>query len=404
MRAVATAYPELAALEASGDVPELIEQVRAAVLADPVAAIADPVIKAWLARRWTALAVQRAAQDADAVAVARGRTRRLPADEAIARRFLLPALAGAPWRDLPPPERRALSATTVVLCPGLFGALMPMSAFASTAPVLEHEYATQVVVADTHPAASCSANARDILRAVTRGEGFAVDGSELRPASIAPRGVVLVGYRGTPDALTMLAEHPEVAARVKAFVSWAGAAGGSYLADQLAPLVADVDVGAFLEGTGGKVLRRLMPAAEFNRITRREDEFDLPGAVRDLRTDVRTQFLDQHRGLLDALRVPFISVAGAVRVSDVPYFQALTTVQLARHDRINDMQVTRSQTHVPVTASAHLATLRADHWDMAYDAFPRQLRFGSRRLSHPLPRTAMVGATLALLAEIGLIH
>lgn len=215
MRAVATAYPELAALEASGDVPELIEQVRAAVLADPVAAIADPVIKAWLARRWTALAVQRAAQDADAVAVARGRTRRLPADEAIARRFLLPALAGAPWRDLPPPERRALSATTVVLCPGLFGALMPMSAFASTAPVLEREYGTQVVVADTHPAASCSANARDILRAVTRGEGFAVDGSELRPASIAPRDVVLVGYsKGTPDALTMLAEHPEVAARV----------------------------------------------------------------------------------------------------------------------------------------------------------------------------------------------
>ncbi|MBV8945929.1 MAG: hypothetical protein JO286_05340 [Solirubrobacterales bacterium] len=405
MRAVATAYPELAALEASGDVPELIEQVRGAVVADPVAAIADPVVKAWLGRRWTALAVQSAALDPQAVAVARRRARRLTAHEAIARRFILPSLPGAPWRELPPAEGRALSATTVVLCPGLFGALMPMSAFASTAPLLEREYGVRVVVADTHPAASCSANARDILRAVTRGEGFAVDGTELRPGTVAPRDVVLVGYsKGTPDALTMLAEHPEAAARVKAFVSWAGAARGSYLADQLAPLVPDIDVNAFLEGTGGKVLRQLMPVAEFNRITRREDEFDLPGAIRDLRTGVRSQFLDEHRGLLDALGVPFISVAGAVRVGDVPYFQALATLQLARRERINDMQVTQSQTHVPVAASAHLATVRADHWDMAYDAFPRQLRFGSRRLSHPLPRTAMLGATLALLAELGLIE
>ena len=405
MRAVSTAYPELAALEASGDVPELIEQVRAAVVADPVAAIADPVVKAWLSRRWTALAVQRAALDPEAVATARGRTRRLGAPEAIAHRFVVPALRGAPWRELPPVERRPLSATTVVPCPGLFGSLMPMSAFASTAPLLEREYGVRVVVADSHPVASCSANARDILRAVTRGEGFAVDGTELRPGAITPRDVVLVGYsKGTPDALTMLAEHPEVAAGVKAFVSWAGAAGGSYLADELAPLVGDIDVDAFLEGIGGKVLRRLMPAAEFSRITRREDEFDLPGAVRDLRTDVRGQFLAEHRGLLDALGVPFISVAGAVRVGDVPYFQALATLQLARHERINDMQLTESQTRVPVAASAHLATLRADHWDMAYDAFPRQLRFGSRHLSHPLPRTAMLGATLELLAEIGLIE
>lgn len=405
MRPVATAYPELAVLEAAGDVPELIEQVRAAVVTDPVAAIADPVVKAWLARRWTALAVQRGALDPEAVAIARGRARRLAAQEAIARRFVLPALRGAPWRELPPAERRPLSATTVVLCPGLLGALMPMSAFASTAPLLEREYGVRVVVADSHPAASCSANARDILRAVTRGEGFAVDGTELRPGAITPRDVVLVGYsKGTPDALAMLAEHPEVAAGVKAFVSWAGAAGGSYLADQVAPLVDDIDLDAFLEGIGGKVLRRLMPAAEFNRITRREDEFDLPGAIRDLRTDVRSQFLDAHRALLDALGVPFISVAGAVRVGDVPYFQALATLQLARRERINDMQVTQSQTRVPVAASAHLATLRADHWDMAYDAFPRQLRFGSRRLSHHLPRTAMLGATLALLTETGLIE
>jgi hypothetical protein len=40
---------------------------------------------------------------------------------------------------------------------------------------------------------------------------------------------------------------------------------------------------------------------------------------------------------------------------------------------------------------------------MAYDAWPEPLTMWSRRLAHPLPRTAVLGATLALLAEIGLI-
>jgi hypothetical protein len=151
------------------------------------------------------------------------------------------------------------------------------------------------------------------------------------------------------------------------------------------------------------VLRRLMPVAQFDRITRREDEFDVPGAIGDLRTGVRRSFLDEHRGLLDDLGVPFLSVAGAVRARDVPYFQTFAALQIARRERLNDMQVTVSQTKVPVAASVHLGTLRAHHWDMAYDAFPEQLTMRSKRLAHPLPRTAMLGATLALLAEIGLI-
>jgi hypothetical protein len=399
-----TAYPELAALEARGDVVELIGQVREAVVADPVAALADPVLQAWLGRRWTALFVQRAALDEQAVATARGRARLLNPLDAVALRFATPALSGAPWREQPAWERRSLSATNVVLCPGLLGALMPMMAFATTAPLLEQEFGVRVIVADSHPAATCTANARDILRAVTRGEGFAIDGTELRPGAVTPGDVVLVGYsKGTPDALTMIAEHPEVAGRVRAMVSWAGAAGGSYLADTAAPLLADLDVDDFLTGAGGRVLRRFLPPTDLDRITRRADEFDVPGAIGDLRTDVRRRFLDEHRALLDDLGVPFLSVAGAVNIRDVPYFQALAALQLARRERLNDMQVTESHTRVPVTASAHLGTLRAHHWDMAYDAFPEQLRMRSRRLNHPLPRTAALGATLALLAEIGLI-
>jgi hypothetical protein len=216
--------------------------------------------------------------------------------------------------------------------------------------------------------------------------------------------VLLIGYsKGAPDALAMIAQYPETAGRVRAVVSWAGAAGGSHLADTAAPLLEDLDVEEFLTGPGGRVLRRFVPATSLGGLTRREDEFDVPGAIGDLRTGVRRGFLDEHRPMLDDLGVPFMSVAGAVRVRDVPYFQALAALQLAGHERLNDMQVTESHTRVPVAASAHLGTLRAHHWDMAYDAFPEQLRMRSRRLGlrfHERWR----GATLALLAETGLIE
>jgi hypothetical protein len=98
MRGDATAYPELAALETRGDMAELIRQVREAVVADPAGALADPVVQAWLARRWTALVVQRAALDEQAVATARERAHGLEPLEAVARRFVTRAPSEAPGR------------------------------------------------------------------------------------------------------------------------------------------------------------------------------------------------------------------------------------------------------------------------------------------------------------------
>jgi hypothetical protein len=135
----------------------------------------------------------------------------------------------------------------------------------------------------------------------------------------------------------MIAQYPEAAGRVRAVVSWAGAAGGSHLADTAAPLLEDLDVEEFLAGAGGRVLRRFVPATSLAGLTRRENEFDVPGAIGDLRTGVRRGFLDEHRPMLDDLGVPFMSVAGAVRVRDVPYFQALAALQLAGHERLNGM-------------------------------------------------------------------
>jgi hypothetical protein len=68
-------------------------------------------------------------------------------------------LRGAPWREQPEFEPRPISGTTVVLCPGLLGALMPMMAFATTAPLRERAFGVGIIVADSHPAATCAANA-----------------------------------------------------------------------------------------------------------------------------------------------------------------------------------------------------------------------------------------------------
>ena len=54
------------------------------------------------------------------------------------------------------------------------------------------------------------------------------------PESYAGRNIILIGYsKGAPDSLTALVEYPEVAERVAAMVSVAGAVKGSPLADDV---------------------------------------------------------------------------------------------------------------------------------------------------------------------------
>jgi hypothetical protein len=202
----------------------------------------------------------------------------------------------------------------------------------------------------------------------------------------------------------MIAQYPEAAGRVRAVVSWAGAAGGSHLADTAAPLLEDLDVEEFLTGAGGRVLRRFVPATSLAGLTRRENEFDVPGAIGDLRTGVRRGFLDEHRPMLDDLGVPFMSVAAAVRVRDVPYFQALAALQLAGHERLNEIAGHRVAYPGPgggVGAPGNAARPSLGHGlrrlpRAAKDAQPAPwaIRF------HEPP----LGATLALLAETGLIE
>ncbi|UCE64246.1 MAG: hypothetical protein JSU59_03640, partial [Nitrospirota bacterium] len=70
--------------------------------------------------------------------------------------------------------------------------------------------------------------------------------------------VVLVGYsKGTTDALEAAVNHPEVAQRVSAIVSFAGVVGGSPLADSLPgfqeSLIKNMHIPACPEGDQGVV-------------------------------------------------------------------------------------------------------------------------------------------------------
>jgi hypothetical protein len=151
--------------------------------------------------------------------------------------------------------------------------------------------------------------------------------------------VVLVGYsKGTPDILTALVDYPELAGRVSAVVTVAGAVGGSLLADDATQSQANLM--ARVPGSGCEV----------------SDE----GAVESLRTDVR-------RAWLAANKLP----------SSVQYFSLITTpnpeyvsqILKSGYDKLgkvsyrNDSQVLYSDQIIP--GSTVLGFLNADHWAIA---------------------------------------
>ena len=141
----------------------------------------------------------------------------------------------------------------------------------------------------------------------SEGKGFDAVGAKI-PASErkAPGDVFFVTYsKGAPDTLTLLANHPDLAPRVRCLFTWAGAVGGSETADEIhekiqywgnKPHVASL----------GKMLKGLVPGRlkTDHSTLRRLDEYDTAGAVRDLTTKVRDEFMKTHGANLDGLNIP----------------------------------------------------------------------------------------------------
>ena len=384
----------------------LIAEVRRQVTADR-RAYTDRHVKAWCARRWQFLFLKEAVKDPVALDYATRRFwDRRPPRQRIAEHFLEGAgQAEAAWRDeQPEPTISRIERTTLVACPGLLNGLLPVRDFQDQLPRIERRFSMRVLRADAHPVRSCEANVPDLLRALNEGKGLDAGGREIPDAlATPPSDVFLIGYsKGAPDLLTLLVRHPAIRSRVRCVFTWAGAIGGSELADRMA---GDFMRSRLQQGALGvaSLAKALMPAGLKlgKHEIRRVHEFNAAEAVRDLTTGVRSTFLAENKAQLDALDLPMFYFRGATRLSEVPWSQRSGFRALSRIDRCNDMQVTSANASLPMPMATDLGVLRGHHWDLAYPSFRK--RRWLNNTYHPFPKEAALAAIVILAAELGLI-
>jgi hypothetical protein len=221
----------------------------------------------------------------------------------------------AAWRDeQPKPTVSRIEKTTLVVCPGLLNGLLPVRDFQAQLPHIEKHFSMRVLRADAHPARGCQANVADLLRALNEGKGLDATGREIPNLSATPPGdVFMIAYsKGAADLLTLLVMHPAIRSRVRCIFTWAGAIGGSEIADKSAR---DFKRSRLQQ----EVLTIASDAKDFlpaglrlgKHAIRRVHEFDTPAAVRDLTTKVRAEFLAENKARLDRLDLPMFYFSGA---------------------------------------------------------------------------------------------
>jgi hypothetical protein len=311
----------------------------------------------------------------------------------------------ATWRDeQPEPTVSRIEKTTLVVCPGLLNGLLPVRDFQAQLPDVEKRFSMRVLRADAHPARGCEANVADLLRALNEGKGLDANGREIPDLSATPPGdVFMIAYsKGAADLLTLLVMHPAVRSRVRCIFTWAGAIGGSEIADKSA--------GNFKRSrlqqealTVASDAKNFLPAGLKlgKHAIRRVHEFDTAAAVRDLTTKVRADFLAENKARLDALDLPMFYFSGATRLSEVPWSQRSGFRALSRLDPINDMQLISANAALPIAMATNLGVLRGHHWDLAYPSFRKRRWFNNTY--HAFPKAAALVAIITLAAELGLV-
>ncbi len=404
---------DLARHEEAKDYLAVIEGVRELVTVNPEA-FKDPWIKGWIARRWRDLFMQEAVKDKDAVEYASKPPLLAPVPlpgflkssnprQAIAERFLKDAPASE-WRaTLPVAQHDSIKNTTLILCGGLLTGLLHSEAhsFPVEADRLYKERGWRTIRADVHPMRSCEANEADI-EAALRGEGL---DTLMRPIEhpVPPKDVFLLGYsKGSPDILSFLLHHPEYHDRIKGVFTWGGAVGGSYTADGVYEQIKNLPTEGSFEYVS--TLLAVISGTMLSKVgLRRLDEYDIKGAMNDLRTEVREEFNRKHAEYLDSLGIPIFALTGATTPLEVPSVQFMDAIRLSSFDANNDMQLTQKQAILPIGMNTHVAMAHAHHWDLAYAAFPIAMRLAIPNLEHRWPRYAALVANWELLAELGLI-
>lgn len=382
-----------------------IASVRQQVAADR-RAFTTPELKAWCARRWRFLFLNEAVKDPIALdhATRPFWDRRSPRQRIA--EFYLPAAGAAVWRDEQPEASISrIEKTTLVACPGLLNGLLPVRDFEEQLPRIQQRFAMRVLRADAHPGRGCEANVADLLRALNEGRGRDANGGEIAPSAATPPGdVFLIAYsKGAADLLTLLVKQPQIRSRVRCLFTWAGAIGGSEIADKSASQFkrSRLQQQALTIASVAKVF--LPPGLKLGKLALpRLHEFDTATAISDLTTGVRRAFLAEHKAALDALDVPMFSFKGATRLSEVPWSQRAGFRALSRVDPVNDMQLTGASATLPLPMATELGVLRGHHWDLAYPSFNK--RRWLNNTYHPFPKEAALASIVMLAAELGLIE
>jgi dienelactone hydrolase len=212
------------------------------------------------------------------------------------------------------------------------------------------------------------------LSSSTRNAELIRDALMAMPQEPGPPRLVLVGYsKGANDILEALVAYPELRPRVAAFVSVAGAIGGSALANDS-------------EQDKAEILKHF-PKSTCTPGDR--------GAVASLRPTVRQAWLAAHPLPVD---VRTYTVATFPRPGRISSILKGSHDKLARIDARNDSQVIFYDEIVP--GSALLAYLNADHWAAALPIARSHRTVGSLFVTqNAFPREALAEAILRFVEE-----
>lgn len=412
-----TSFPDLADAEVHGAIEEVIAGAREVFQWDSRVAMTDPWFSGWLGRRYRHIFIDECQRDAKSLSAAGtnrmfgligadGRTDR----RRLADKFLRRYEQEAPYIEMPTADEPGTTAQTLVFAPGMLNRALPVFALQDVFPRLQERFGVDVVQIDGHPVRSCAGNVDDLLASLDPGapqvRGLDATG---RPLESPVEGeLLLMGYsKGLADITETLVRRPDLGSRVRGVVGWGGASGGSYLANDMHARVKGMaTVEHPTAAQAREALSKIAPWAPLppmKRLTERLDDWDIVGAMADMTTDARERWWAENRDAVDALEVPFFTVAGSARVVEVPWYQAMAAAQLLLKDPINDMQLTEAQAQVPLPMAVHLATVRAHHWDLAFDGFPIWARMGSHGLSNRFAKLPALSALILLLHEIGLL-
>ncbi len=188
------------------------------------------------------------------------------------------------------------------------------------------------------------------------------------------RKFIVLGYsKGGPDLQVMLADYPDLRPRIAAFLSVAGASGGSRMADA-APAIAEKYMNQF----------SISKACQG----------DVAKGFRSLQRRVRMDFLARNPNPY----VPTYSLPAIADKSNMSKALANAAPIIAAFDRDHDGQLTRGDAIVP--GSKLLGAARSDHFALALPfEKAKGSQFGAMMDKNHYPRAALLEAMVRLVVQ-----